>query len=105
MAATKSKEAEARVTRQGWILKNGEYANISAPKTVNCDGIVSLFRKMASRSEKRNGLPKALRDTAEIAFSQGNSRLFIRINVRSQDTRSEKFVGAVTKEILRICRT
>jgi hypothetical protein len=94
MSETKNKKAV--ITSQGWVLKKGEHSTISAPRDTNCDGIVNLFRSMA-----RN--PRELRDTAFLAFSQCNGRLFIRIEVRSQDTRSEKFVDAVTKGILRIC--
>ena len=102
--AEAKKAAGARITSQGWELGKGEHATISAPRATNCDGIVGLFRKIVEKSGKRNGLPRELKEKAAISFSQTSSRLFIRINVHSQDTRSEKFVDSAAKRILRLCR-
>ena len=105
---TVGKGARSRITSRGWEIGRGEYATISAGREIDSgpmlSEMVSSFLKLLKRGGRRNGLPRELVSKTELSFTRARGKLFIKIMVHSQDTRSEKFVDEAAARILKLCR-
>lgn len=103
MTHTKALHRDPRLTSRGYSTEKGEHATISLPQDTEAGLIVSYFLKRITDYTKHK-FPDELKARAEIAFSFTKKRLLVRLNIKSEDVRSEVVMDKLVDDILALSK-